>query len=214
MKTKELIRLLQKADPTGEEECCIDNADISAVYPEQAYYDGLLEVLERNEKGRIVSGKFVGSGTKILIRPHSIHNAIENNSDFPVTYERCNDNQIERYKSHVAEWRKQTDRISNDIAREHFAGYIQNKASALEPSLHPRDINFWADEFFNKNMSYRDEMPEDIKQIKKFDEKRGYHYIPSWHDRRQIQWDREITVVVEVNANGGHELKIRKNNAT
>ena len=48
MKTSELIRLLQEADPSGEVECCIDNHDIYSVELWPAFYDGALEILVRD----------------------------------------------------------------------------------------------------------------------------------------------------------------------
>lgn len=42
MKTKELIKLLQQEDPSGEEEVCIDNQPVWYVQRMPAYYDGTL----------------------------------------------------------------------------------------------------------------------------------------------------------------------------
>jgi hypothetical protein len=105
MKTKELIRLLKKADPSGEEECCVENQDIFSVEPWPAYYDGRLQVLSRDPKIKpfynVVSGKYVDKGTKIMITPLSIEDAIFENPELPVdipdgdTYHK---NKVEKYR--------------------------------------------------------------------------------------------------------------------
>lgn len=44
MKTKELIKKLMEADPSGEIECCINNLDIHFVRLDPASYVGALQV--------------------------------------------------------------------------------------------------------------------------------------------------------------------------
>lgn len=39
-------------------------------------------------------------------------------------------------------------------------------------------------------MSYKDEMPQDIRFMKEVTEER--EIVPSWNERRMLQWDREI----------------------
>ena len=48
MKSKELIRLLQEEDPSGEVEVCVQNFDILGIHTEPAYWDGSLQVLMRD----------------------------------------------------------------------------------------------------------------------------------------------------------------------
>lgn len=80
MKTKELIRLLQEADPTGEEEVCVNNEDILDVGTEPAYWDGTLQILERDEKlspyYNVVGATFKREGCKVSIFTHGIRDAI------------------------------------------------------------------------------------------------------------------------------------------
>lgn len=105
MKTKELIRLLQIEDPTGEAECCIDNADILCVERMPAYYDGRLEVLIRDPSlpyYNVVGAKITGSGVKVNIHRHSIEDALYDDPDLPVTVEPGG----ERYEIDVDEWRE------------------------------------------------------------------------------------------------------------
>ena len=90
MKTKKLIELLQEADPTGEEECCVGNTDIHFVGVEPAYYDGRLQVLERDESNEyynITGGQYRMSGSKVVIHELSITDAVWNDPDLPVEFD-------------------------------------------------------------------------------------------------------------------------------
>lgn len=84
MKVKELIDELKKFD--GEDEVCVGNQDIHAVYGEPAYWDGRLQRLIKDASGHIVGAKYTARGTKIVIRPMSVHDALDNNPDMPVDY--------------------------------------------------------------------------------------------------------------------------------
>jgi hypothetical protein len=76
MKTKELIRLLQEQDPSGELECCVYNVDIHCVECLPAFYDGSLQVLKRdhskNPYYNVIGAAYVDQGHKIVIKPLSI----------------------------------------------------------------------------------------------------------------------------------------------
>jgi len=89
LKTKELIRQLQEADPSGELECAIGgNVDIISVYALPAYYDGYLEILERDHSKdpyyNICGAIITGEGSKVRIDPYSVEDAIFDNVDLPV----------------------------------------------------------------------------------------------------------------------------------
>ena len=76
MKTKELIRQLQEADPSGELEVGIHNEDILSIEHLPAYYDGSLQVINKNEKGHIVSGEIYRTGSKIKICTYPLEDAV------------------------------------------------------------------------------------------------------------------------------------------
>ena len=91
MKSKELIRQIQEIDPTGELEVCIDTTtDILFVERLPAYYDGKLEVLQRDENidsdYNVVSAKLMVTGLKVAIRTFSIEDAILDNPNIPIDY--------------------------------------------------------------------------------------------------------------------------------
>ncbi len=128
MKSKHLIAAILEADPTGEAECCVGNCDIFSVHALPAYYDGCLQVLIRDPALApyydVVGGKYVGSGTKIQISTHSIHTAIFDHEDMPVTYEGMSAEQISSYEESIARQRKLTNDIRNGSNRDHFVKHI------------------------------------------------------------------------------------------
>ena len=70
MKTKELIAELQKIDPTGENEVCVENKDIHFVEAMEAYCDGRLQRLIRDPDENyynVIGGKVIAQGSKIKI---------------------------------------------------------------------------------------------------------------------------------------------------
>ena len=89
MKTSELIRQLQEADPNDEAECCVDNEDIHFLEVIPAYYDGRLQVFTRDlaltgKSFDIVGAKITSAGTKIKIRHCSIADVLMDNPEMPV----------------------------------------------------------------------------------------------------------------------------------
>lgn len=88
MKTSELIRRLQEADPSGEAECCVDNEDIHFLEVLPAYWDGRLQVFTRDPAKAgwfdIVGAKITSAGTKIKIRHLSIEDLLIDDPEMPV----------------------------------------------------------------------------------------------------------------------------------
>lgn len=111
MKTKDLIALLQKADPTGELECCVRNRDIFAVYPTEAYWDGPQQILVRdpaNPHYNVVGAIFNREGTKVQIETHSIKDAIFENPELPVKIKaKVSDDHI---AENIRKWREEAKR--------------------------------------------------------------------------------------------------------
>ena len=79
MKTKKLIELLQKEDPSGELEVCVGNEDIFSLETMPAYWDGVLEILDRDwscEYYNVIGATYTSSGKKLNIRTLGIGDAI------------------------------------------------------------------------------------------------------------------------------------------
>ena len=201
MKTKELIRQLQEADPSGELECCVNNADIHFVNVEPAYYDGCLQVLKRDESKspyyNICGAKYTSVGDKVVIRPLSICDAVFEQQDLPVEFEGLNPDRAAGYKASVDKRRKQTEEINNDIERESFVEFMVKKYFVF---IDTEDIKKLASEFYVENMDYRDPSPDDLLHLKVMSKVSNDPNVPlqevwaSWHDRRCRQWDREFTI--------------------
>jgi hypothetical protein len=108
MKTKELIKMLQEADPTGEEEVSVGNIGVWHVTREPAYWDGCQQVLKLDpdaEYYNVIGAEIRGKGDKIVINDLSIRSAFWNRTDMPVTYD--GEYAERNYKEHVEEWRKE-----------------------------------------------------------------------------------------------------------
>ena len=196
MKTKELIRQLQEADPSGELECCVQNADIHFVHIEPAYYDGCLQVLIRDESNpyyNIIGAKYVSKGDKIVIHPLSISDAIFENEHLPVDFSELSESRQAWYKERAEKKRKETRDINNDIERDYFAEYMVKRLVNFSEELEKTEVEEAAKEFYNANMGYEDKMPDDILHSK-VKGKDGLEWHLSWHERRLKQWDREIKV--------------------
>ena len=122
MKVKELIAELNKIDPTGEEEVCIDNRDIHFVELLPAYYDGKLQRLIRDEKkqgNNIVGAKFTTKGCKVVIHYLGIEDVILDYVDLPVDYsELGSPERIAEYIEMVEKWREETRKIDKEIEEE------------------------------------------------------------------------------------------------
>ena len=116
MKTKELIRQLNEADPSGEEEVCVGNTDIHFADRWPAYYDGCLQVLKRDESNpcyNITGAEIRGEGVKVQIHTLSIKNAILEDPDMEVTFD---GEPREWYVERIKEWRKEA-KINEELCK-------------------------------------------------------------------------------------------------
>ncbi len=204
MKTKDLIKLLQEADPSGENEVCVGNADIHFVDTEVAYWDGCLQVLERDPARApyydICGARYVGEGLKVVIHPLSISSAIFNDEDLPVEFVGMSEQQLERYKKMVEDRRAETRKIHDDVEGESFVEHMRERFLDQDgEDFRRKEVEEAAKKFYAENLSYLDEMPEDIKHEKKQQIISGKEYTvtPSWRDRRWKQWRREIAAAFE-----------------
>lgn len=91
MKTKRVIELLLKADPTGECECVIECKAIHSIHMMSGSLDsaGPIEIINRDPiHGNIVSGKITMTGDRVHINQFSIEDAIHEfafeGEEFPV----------------------------------------------------------------------------------------------------------------------------------
>lgn len=112
MTTKDLIALLQEADPDGTTEVCVDNQAIVGVLHLGAYYDGALQQVFSDAPGRYpTSARVTKKGYKIVIDYLSIEDLIYDNPDFPVELPDGDD----RWATRVAEWREQARKVAEQV---------------------------------------------------------------------------------------------------
>lgn len=130
MKGKELIRQLQEADPTGEIEVCIGNADVWDVTVLPAYYDGALHVIERDAENRPMRGRRVRSGEKVSLGSISIEDCADYD-DFTIEYATEADRQ--RYEKCDLERKRRDHEINFTVEMEFFADWVFLKIQAIKP---------------------------------------------------------------------------------
>jgi hypothetical protein len=184
MKTKELIKQLLDADPSGEREVCVGNVDIFFVEKMPAFYDGRLQVLQRDEnlKGyNIVGAKLVSSGLKINIHTMSIFDALWDNPNLPIDYSDLSQECAVRYKESHEKTRQQVLDCENKIEVSYFVDFVKTKADKITDDMD--GVVERARLFFEENLSPKDPIPNDIPI-------EGESYV----SRRNKQWEQQIDV--------------------
>lgn len=202
MKTKRLIELLQEADPSGELECCIHNQDILGVHTMAAYWDGCLQVLERDPAKApyydVVGGRFVAGGDKLKIIPHGIFDAIDDNYEFPVSFD--GDYTRNHYAETVEKRRVEVREMEQGIELGWFAQWVGRKVEELVLEADRAEVNSAAHAFFaTQGWTDHRPFPDDFQGLvtRSTDAKgREWEHHPSYVDMRSLQWDREVEAAV------------------
>ena len=183
-------------DPTGEEECCVNNHDIHFVSIDPAYWDGKLQVLNRDPNNKyynIIGAKYVTSGYKVCINTLSIENAICNDPDLPIDYSECGSEETaQNYKENDDKTRQKIKDISKQIELKLFCEWATNKANEMTGSK--EDLVFAATEFFNENLSPNDPIPKEIIETTTKTRDDGWVEHASYNTRRKLYWDLVIKI--------------------
>lgn len=192
MKTKELIRLLQQEDPSGEIECCVGNLDIHFISREPAYYDGALQVLTRDETEtkyyNIIGGKYLRTGEKIQFHTMSISDILDD-PKATVDYSQLGSKDLEkRYKESDDKTRAQWRKIKVNNEWENFKRWVKEKAVQITGDSN--DVLGQAREFFDKHIDPSAPLPTEKTQ----DEKDGKCVWDSYANRRHLQWNLEVDI--------------------
>lgn len=191
MKTKELIRRLMEADPSGEEECCVGNVDIHFVAKDPAYWDGSLQVLTRNENEKqyynIIGGKYVRSGYKIQIHTLPISQILDD-PEVVIDYSQIgNEALAKRYKDSDEKTRTKYTEIHLDCEWHTFKEWCKQKGAEI--SGDEMDMAN-ARAFFDKNINPDAPMPKERTQ----DEIDGKCVHDSYVNKRKLQWNNTINL--------------------
>lgn len=184
MKTKEVIRRLQEADPSGELEVSVGNLDIFYIDVLPAYYDGRQQVLTRDESCpyyNVVGARYRSSGEKVVIHTLSIDSAVWEDPELPIDYSDLSEQSREAYKKADDKARQDALECKNRIEWEYFLKHVKGRAGEL--SGDQDGLEEKAKEFFDKHLSHKDSIPADIPIV-------GESYC----SRRDKQWGREVSV--------------------
>jgi hypothetical protein len=125
MKTKKLIELLQKEDPTGEGEVCISgsegNVDIFHLEWKPGYWDGCYQVLLRDWNCKfynVIGAQYRSDGNKLCIVPMSIEDALLGEPELPI--EVFDEFVHKTMADTVAAWRQESRKIEQEINDQIF----------------------------------------------------------------------------------------------
>jgi hypothetical protein len=192
MKTKDLIAELQEADPSGEIEVCVNNVDIFTVTTGPAYYDGRLQVLTRDPAKKpyfdIVGGKYVTSGSKVVIETMSITDVLWDNPDAEIDYGGLGAN-AERYRKTDDETRQASRDVELKVELDAFYRWVKRKTEEIRPG--GEDCRSSSDYAFEKlGLSPKDP----VKDLPTKKDAQGYEWHASWNDRREAMWDDTLEV--------------------
>lgn len=116
MKSKDVIKMIQKADPSGEIECVVGNVDIYSAHMEPAYWDGSMQLLVRDpdcEFYNVIGAIYTSEGSKVSITTMSISDAMLDDPDLPV--EVIDTFVNPQLQERVDEWRAENKQIHKDI---------------------------------------------------------------------------------------------------
>lgn len=120
MKTKDVIEMLQEADPSGELECVVGNHDIFCAHVEPAYWDGSMQLLVREKDNpyyNVTGAIYTSQGDKVQINTMGIDDALCNDPDLPVEVTDTFVNK--RMQDQVNAWRKENQEIKESVDKWH-----------------------------------------------------------------------------------------------
>lgn len=199
MKTKELIRQLQEADPTGEVECSLGNCDIYFVERLPAYYDGSQQVLIRDESLKpfwnIVGGKVRSHGDKVVLKTMALSDLVCDNPELQIDCSELGETRAAEYQAYMERSRQLGRDVDRDIEWMAFKEWAKEKAAQFPFEEENDSWEPSARGFFNAHIVPNADLPEDLRS-------RG---DISYHNRRRMVWDREIEV-----SWGGLDVKFKK----
>lgn len=207
MKTKDLIKLLQEEDPSGELECSVWGYDVYSVEMLPAYWDGNLQVIERDERGRVVGGKITDQGNKVVIKYMTLCDLLLDYPDLPVKFEGMTASRREWAERYIEQSRNKNKQIIKGVHESSFVQYIKKHLSDLCWDGCPETtvIEQVALEFAREHIPWDIQYPEDIRKMKREEviDGRIHHVYPSEQERQWTLWDRIIKITC-----AGENLKI------
>ena len=199
MKTKDLIKELQEADPSGELEVCVGNIDIWTVTVLPAYYDGKLQVLKRDPAltGKcydIIGGKYVSGGSKVVLEPMSITDVLWDNPEAEIDYGFLGA-AAGSYKTTDDATRQASRDVELKVEMDAFYRWVKSKTEEIRPA--GEDCRRAADYSYEKlGLSPKDPVKDLPPRMGKLSPKDDHEYQvwPSWDERRTAMWNDTLEV--------------------
>lgn len=192
MKTKDLIAELQRVDPSGEIECCIENGDIWSINVEPAYYDGRLQVFQFDEERRPISAKRVSKGEKVVLSPIYISRVIGSDYNLHIEYE----DEADRIRhEHIDQEHARRDEQTNiDLDRDAFADWVFRKIQTIRkvPMGWVDRIKEKAYGFFDDHKMGPDSPFIEIRMGKSYNDCREEYF----EDRFFVDWDNYSRIII------------------
>lgn len=142
MKASELIAELKELDPNDECQICIGNSPLRRVERLPHYYDGRMQVVERDHRDIPVRGGYPNHGCKITLHYDDLEDALLDNPDMEldlsgITY---NGKIEERYATMIEKWIKQ-GREFQDWKKNYTLAYESGKKFEPKIKLRTRFTN-------------------------------------------------------------------------
>ena len=181
MKSKELIRLLQELDPTGELEVSVGKTDIFYIIKNASFWDGTLQVLQREESKKpyynVIGARYKSTGQHLSIVPLSISEAIWENPDLPVDYSEGN---CKVYRATDDITRQESKDATFKWQIELFTEWVKDKVDNIRPGENCKED---AEQFYRQNLSPADP----VKNIPNSNERQRLE--ATWNDTVEVIWD-------------------------
>ena len=154
MKSRDLIAELQKLDPEGDIEVCVNNVDVYFCSLEAAFWDGSLQVLTRDESKKpyysITGARYVNKGSKIVLHPMSVRDVLWDNPDTAVIdYSELSPVSRSRYEECDNKTRQAARDSEKRCEMDLFYRWAEKRALPICEDL--EDLRDEVDQFYNDN---------------------------------------------------------------
>jgi hypothetical protein len=136
MKVSELIKELAELDPDDECVLCINNQPITSVARSPYYWDGRLELIERDRAYIPIKVGYKMGGSKISFHYDTIEDALMDNPEAElelsgITYQGKIE---ERYAKQIEEWKRQGQKFQ-EWKKSNLVDYEQGKRPFTLPEV-------------------------------------------------------------------------------
>ena len=197
MKTKDLIKALQEEDPSGEMECVVGNHSVVGVWTDPAYWDGCMQVVERDPATQRYKARITSSGHKVVLWVMGAIDVIENYPEAEVKIEVGNAEKQADYEKMIENARRTIRKIERDVELSLFQGHVLKVLKEEGFEYEEENVKAAAEAFFcSAHISRNDPIPQDILEHRTttYSGGKAYETIPSYASMRSEQWRRQFRV--------------------